>query len=401
MRPLDGLAFSGSALRGYPVRTLLMLLAMSIGVAAVIILSSVGEGARRYVADQFMALGTDLLIVLPGKTETTGGRPPLLGATPRDLTIDDALSLYRSPAIEGVAPLSLGAAVINWRGTQREVTILGSTAELKAVRNLTLSRGRFLELSDPHRGEPVCVLGSKARKELFGPRAALGEWLEIADRRFRVIGILDEKGHSLFADFGDTVIIPVASAQAIFDSPSLFRILVQARSRAEIPRAEAAIKRIIRERHDGEEDITVITQDAMLGAFDDVLQALTLAVTGIGAISLLVAGILIMNVMLIAVSQRRSEIGLLKAVGASGRQILALFLAESAMLSLLGAGIGVLLGMGANQAIGGLIPALPVTLPLWALLAAVITALSMGILFGIMPARRAARLDPVRALQGR
>ncbi len=401
MRTTDALGFATVALRGYPVRTLLMLAAMGIGVTAVVVLSSLGEGARRYVAHQFDALGTNLVTVIPGRSETTGGPPPLLGTTPRDLTLDDALSLYRSPAVKDVAPLTLGAAVVNWRGAQREVTVLGSTGALARVRDLAMQRGRFLELTDPHRAAPVCVLGSQTREALFGHHRAVGEWLEIADRRFRVIGVLGEKGQSLTTDFGDTVIVPVASAQAMFDAPSLFRILVQARSRAAIPLAEAEVGRILRERHDGEDDVTLVTQDAMLEAFDEVLGALALAVTGIGAISLLVAGILIMNVMLVAVSQRRAEIGLLKAVGASPRQILGLFLLESALLSLAGAAAGIAAGLATARAVAAAFPALPVATPAWALIAATATALGLGILFGILPARRAARLDPVEALAGR
>ena len=174
MRLFDLLLFAFKAVSRYRLRTGLMLLAMAIGVAAVILLTALGEGARRYVVGEFSALGSNLLIVLPGRNETTGGAPPLLGQTPRDLTIDDALALTRSPYVRRIAPLVLGAAGVSYGRRERETTLLGTTAEFLAVRQLGLAQGRFLPSLDPRRAAPVCVLGSTVRKELFGPENALG-----------------------------------------------------------------------------------------------------------------------------------------------------------------------------------------------------------------------------------
>jgi putative ABC transport system permease protein len=397
----DIFGFAWRSLRGYPLRTGLMLLAMAIGVASVVLLTALGEGARRYVSREFTSLGTHLLIVLPGRSETTGGPPPLLGETPRDLTLEDAMALMRSSAVRRVAPVMVGSAPVARGGLARETVILGSTAEMQAVRNLSMSQGRFLPEGDASRAEALCVLGHKLKTELFGNDSPLGQFVRIGDRRFRVIGVLARRGQSLGVDISDVAIIPVASAAALFNRVSLFRILVQARHRDAILRAKQAILDIIRERHDGEDDITVITQDAMLATFDRIFQTLTLAVGGIAAISLAVAGILIMNVMLIAVSQRTGEIGLLKALGAPGGQILRLFLSESAMLSLVGASLGLLVAGGGLLLADRLFPNFPLAAPLWAPLAAVGVALSAGLLFGVMPARRAARLDPVAALSRR
>jgi putative ABC transport system permease protein len=245
------------------------------------------------------------------------------------------------------------------------------------------------------------VLGYKLKQELFGNASALGEFVRIGQRRFQVIGVLAKKGESLGMDMGDVAVIPVASASALFDRASLFRILIQARSRDAIYPARKAILQIVKERHDGEEDITVITQDALLATFDRIFKVLTLAVGGIAAISLAVAGILIMNVMLIAVSQRTAEIGLLKAVGAPGSLIQKLFLSESAMLSLVGAAFGLGLAVVGNIAMARLFPSFPMTPPTWAPLAAVGVALAFGLIFGVLPARRASRLDPVTALSRR
>jgi putative ABC transport system permease protein len=281
---------------------------------------------------------------------------------------------------------------------EREVTILGSTYELYKVRQLDLGQGTFLPPGDPSRGAAVCVIGYTVKKELFGNQRALGQWIRIGDRRFRVIGVLGDRGQSLGIDVNDLVIVPLASAQALFNTTSLFRILVQADGREAIPKAERAIKRIIRERHEGEDDITVITQDAVLSTFDRIFTALTLTVAGIAAVSLLVAGILIMNLMLVSVTQRTSEVGLLKALGAPDTQVQTLFLAEAATLSLVGALLGLLIALIGAWVLGRLFPGFPIHIPVWALGAAVGVGLTTGLVFGVLPARRAARLDPVDAL---
>jgi putative ABC transport system permease protein len=378
-----------------------MILAMSIGVASVILLTALGEGARRYVTNEFISLGTHILIVLPGRSETVGGPPPLMGETPRDLTLEDALSLARSSAIRRVAPITVGSAPVSWKHRDREVTILGSTPELFEIRHLSMAQGRFMPSGDPTRGSAICVMGYKLKKELFGNQSPLGEWVRIGDRRFRVIGVLAKKGQSMGLDMGDLVVVPVASAQALFNVSGLFRIMVQANGRDAIPKAKKAILNIIRERHEGEDDVTVVTQDALLSTFDRIFTALTLSIAGIAAISLAVAGILIMNVMLIAVSQRTTEIGLLKAVGAPGGQILRLFLAESAILSLLGAAFGLILAFLGTWALARAFPNFPIKVPVWALGAAVAVSLLTGLLFGALPARRASKLDPVQALSRR
>lgn len=397
----DLLRFVFGALRGYSVRTALMLLAMAIGVAAVVILTSLGEGARRFVVNEFTSLGTHLVIVLPGRSETTGGAPPLISETPRDLTIDDALALERQRAVRRIAPIAVGSVAVSWGGRDRESIIVGSTREFLDIRHLTMGQGRFLPAGDPQRASPVCVLGAKVRSELFGAHKALGEWVRIGDRRFRVIGVLATEGRSIGIDIEEVVVIPVASALALLNTNSLFRILVEARTREDVPQVRKGIADIIRTRHEGEDDVTVITQDAVLATFDRILRALTLTVAGIAAISLAVAGILIMNVMLVAVAQRTAEIGLLKALGASARSIQRLFVAEATVLSLLGALLGFLIGEAGSWFVGRLYPALPVGTPWWAIVAALTVALLTGVVFSLLPARRAARLDPVQALSRR
>jgi len=403
MKNLDAAHFALDSLRGYPTRTGLMLLAMAIGVASVLVLTSLGEAARRYVLNEFASLGTNLIIVLPGRSETSGGglSATMSGGTTRDLTLGDMQALTRTSRIRYVAPINVGSAEVSHAGLSREVPILGSTAELLIIRHWEMAQGRFLPEGDVDRGSPVAVLGIKLKQELFGTDRAIGEWVRIGDRRFRVIGVLASEGRSIGVDVEEVAIIPVAVAQQIFNTNTLFRILVEARDREMLPMVIEHVEKTIRDRHQGERDVTVITQDAVLATFDKILQALTLTVAGIAAISLAVAGILIMNVMLVAVSQRTTEIGLLKALGAPGKQIVSLFLMEAAILSALGAGLGLFIGQLGSWTIGYFYPALPVGSPWWAFVAAIGVALGTGLLFSLLPARRAARLDPVQALARR
>jgi putative ABC transport system permease protein len=413
MRLVDIFHYTLKALTSHRGRTLLMLLAMAIGVGAVIVLTALGEGARRYVVNQFSEMGSHLVIVLPGRSETTGGAPPLLGQVPRDLTLSDALALKQSYAVRRIAPVVIGSAPVSWQQREREVLVLGTTAEMEEVRQLKMARGQFLPSGDPERSVAVCVLGDTlkkelfgnkqalGKKELFGNKQALGQWVRIGEYRFRVIGLLAPQGHSLGTDLGDIIIIPVASAQMVFNTESLFRILIQAKGRDSLSQAQKAAQTIIRERHDGEDDITVITQDAMLATFDRIFTALTFTVGGIAAVSLAVAGILIMNIMLVAISQRTAEIGLLKALGTPGHEILTLFLSEAGALSLTGGLAGLGVGIAGTAAIGKFFPDFPVAAPMWAIVGSLTVALLTGLVFGILPARRAARLDPVQALSRR
>jgi putative ABC transport system permease protein len=279
--------------------------------------------------------------------------------------------------------------------------MLGSTSELLPIRHWQMAHGSFLPQSDVDRPLPVAVIGDTIRDELFGAEPALGQWVRIADRRFRVIGILESQGRSIGVDTAEIIIIPVAAAQQLLNTQSLFRILVEARSRDMIEPVRNFVEETIQARHQGEKDVTVVTQDAVLATFDDILGALTLAVGGIAAISLAVAGILIMNVMLVAVSERTAEIGLLKAIGATPRQILVLILAEAALLSLLGALLGLALGQAGALVIRLALPILPAYAPSWVIVVVLTVAMLTGLLFSLLPARNAAALDPVLALSRR
>jgi len=402
MSPIDTVRFAARAATAWPLRTALMMLAMSIGVAAVVVLTALGDGARRYVVDEFSALGASLLIVLPGRTETGGVNPgSFVSSTPRELTRDDAAALLRLSLVQRVAPLAVGNSEIAVGGRLREAMVVGTSADFLELRGLKIGQGSFLPREDFGRASAVAVIGDALRAELFAGQAVLGRMIRVGDTRLRVIGVLAPSGRGLGMTTDELLIVPVATAQAMFDTSGLFRIFVEARGREALPAAQRQLEDLLRARRDGELDFTVITQDALLGTFDRILGALTLGVAGIAAISLAVAGILVMNVMLVAVTQRTAEIGLLKALGARAATIRSAFLAEAALLSLAGALTGFVLGHAGAWGVRLAFPQLPAWPPDWAVIAALATALGTGILSGVLPARRAARLDPVQALSKR
>jgi putative ABC transport system permease protein len=376
------------------------LLGVSIGVAAVIALTALGEGARLYVVGQFASIGTNLLIVLPGKTETTGGMPGF-GGVPNDLTLADAEAVVRAiPEIEEGSPVAVGTEAVAHGERRRQVALIGTTHEMLDLRRLSLAQGRFLPPLEWDRSSPVAVLGTTLAHELFPGESPLGRIVRIGEWRMRVVGVLAPRGEQLGIDMDDVVMVPVATAMKMLNRRSLFRVLLQVRSHAELDRAREKVTHLLTERH-GEEDVTCITQDAVLTAFNSILGALTMALGGIAAISLAVAGVGIMNVMLVSVSERTREVGLLKALGAGRGQILSLFLTEAVLISTAGGFLGLALGWGAVRALVAVFPALPATPPTWAVVAALALSVTVGAAFGVLPARRATRLDPVAALAGR
>ena len=399
MRPADLLTFSWRALSRHPLRSALSLLGVGVGVTAVVLLTALGEGARRYVVDQFSAIGSNLLIVVPGRVETTGGMPGVGGA-PNDLTLEDAEAVARRVAsVRRVAPVAAGTESVSHGDRSREVAVIGTTADYALVRKLEVGAGHFLPAAELGRGRQVAVIGSAVARELFPAESALGGSVRIGDWRFRVIGVLGAKGTQLGVDLDEVVLIPVGPAMRMLNRTSLFRLLVEVAPGADLDAVRRRVIAQIVERHD-EEDVTVMTQDSVISAASGILGALTLAVAAIAAISLVVAGIGILNVMLVSVSERTGEVGLLRALGAARRQVLAFFLVEAAILSSVGGAAGLGAGYGLARLLARIYPALPAAPPVWAVWASLATALGVGLTFGLLPARHAARLDPVEALRG-
>jgi putative ABC transport system permease protein len=374
---------------------------VAIGVSSVMVLTSLGEGARGYITGEFASLGSNLLIIVPGKTETQG-EAPIFSQAPHDLTLQDAEAiLRRSPRIRRVAPILLGTAMGSHGERRREIRVIGTTSEMLPIRRMQMAIGRFLPEGDLDRSARVCVIGSTVHRELFGGDNPLGSVLHVGGERFKVIGVMSPRGTSLGFNMDEIVEVPVSAAMALFDKTSLFRIMAEVRNHDEMEAAAKEVISVLKERHDGVEDVTVIRQDSLLAAFDKILSVLTSALAAIAAVSLGVAGIGIMNVMLVSVTERTAEIGLLKAVGADSRQILEAFLVEASLLSTIGGALGVAGGYALAGLTRHLWPALPAHPPAWSVVSALVVALGVGLAFGAMPARRAARLEPVSALARR
>ena len=395
MNLADHWLFSYQALIRHRLRSAMLLLAISIGVSSVLLLTSIGEGARLFIEQEFSALGAKMLIVLPGKKETTGSAPPIYGTTPRDLTIEDSETLKQISNISHVAPIIAGTATVSNQSLARDIIILGTTNDMFTVRNLKLQQGKKLPLNSHIRATPVCILGAGLAQKLFPKTSAVGQWLRIGEYRYRVIGLLEQRGESLGLDLRDMAIIPVQSAQMLFNSPALFRILLQLKQADSEAKTIEQINKAIAQRHEGEADITVVSQDSVLNAFDK-----TASIGAIAAISLFVAGILIMNVSYISVSQRREEIGLLKSLGASASEIHRIFLIGSLVLTIFGVLIGIVFSYSVIFLININFPDIPIAIPWWSTASASITAVVVGLLFSWLPAKKAAAVDPILALRG-
>ena len=394
----DLLALAGSSILAHRLRSALTMLGILIGIASVILLTSIGEGTRDYVLKQFTQFGTTVLAINPGKTQTTGS-PGALGGTVRKLTIEDAEAIERLPGIEDVVPLAFGMARVEWKERGRSVFIYGVNSKVPKVWKFGVRQGRFLPEGDPRRGAPLVVLGPKLKREVFGEANALGEHVRIGGQRYLVIGIMDSKGQLLGFDIDDSAYIPVASAQALFNQDGLLEVDVLFSSLAAEDEIVRRIRTLLKERHEGEEDFSITTQTSMLEVMGNVLGVVSIAVSAIAGISLFVGALGILTMMWISVNERVNEIGLAKALGATGGQVLALFLAEAILLSLAGGLLGVGVGLGLAGLLKLFVPGLPVVVPLRFVISAVAVSFLVGVGSGALPARRAARLDPVEALR--
>ena len=394
----DLMRLSSGALVGHPLRSVLSMLGIAIGVAAVIMLTSLGEGTRKYMISQFSEFGTNVLSIQPGKRKTSGV-PNAFRGTQQKLTIDDAEALGRVPMFETVTPSAVGQARVEGGGRGRSVFVHGVTADFPNVMKFTVRQGSFIPPGDPRRGGSVAVLGPQLKRELFGDANALGEFVRIAGSRLRVIGVMEPKGQVLGMDIDDAAYIPVATAMRIFNLEELQEINVVFRHEGQTEEAIEVVREILIDRHRGEEDFTIISQTEMLAVFGRVMDVVTFGVAVIAAISLLVGSIGIFTMMWISVGERVSEIGLMRAIGATARQIQIVFLTEAILLTMMGGLSGLLVGLLATVAIRIGIPGFPAGAPIEYVVAALGVSAVAGLLSGVGPARRAAELEPVEALR--
>jgi putative ABC transport system permease protein len=395
---LELLRFVGGAVGGHRLRSFLSALGVSIGVAAVIILTSLGEGTRDYIVDQFTQFGTSLIGINPGKVKTFGV-PGVFGGTTHKLSIDDAEALRKIAGVGEVVPVVFGPARVEGGGRGRSVVLYGVGWEAAAAWRYQVSQGSFLPRMDPHRKGSYIVLGTKLSRELFGDASPLGERVRVGGWSLMVIGVMEPKGQMLGFDLDDTAFLPVATAMDLLNVDELHEIDVVAASAEEIPGVVAGIRRVLTARHRGEEDFTITTQTEMLDTFDRVIGMITVSVSGVAAISLFVGAMGILTIMWISVHERTAEIGLLRALGVDAATIQWLFLMESVLLSVAGGVLGLAAGFGIGGIVRSLVPGIPLKTPAMAVVAAIGMSLAVGIVSGVAPARRAAGLDPIDALR--
>ena len=393
----DAFQLAVRAITAQRLRSFLTLLGIGVGIAAVILLTSIGEGIHRFVLGEFTQFGTNVITAIPGKTKT-GGSPSGLPSSARPLSLDDAKSLERLPHVVAVTPNVRGNAEVEGNGRTRRTLIYGVNSKLPQIFRSTVQSGQFLPADDEGSARAFVVLGSKLKAELFGSENPLGQRLRVGGLHFRIIGVLAPKGQFLGIDLDDTAFVPTARAQELFNREGVDEINVAAEEGIPSALIASRIKAHLIERH-SREDFTIVTQEDMLKTLSNILNVLTMAVGALGGISLLVGGVGIVTIMTIAVTERTGEIGLLVALGAPRRTILLLFLGEAVALSALGGLFGLVLGFGLAQLIHFALPALPVHTPLTFVLLAEGIAIVIGLLAGVLPARNAARLDPVEALR--
>lgn len=397
MRVADLVKFTGHSVLAHRMRALLTALGIAVGVAAVVLLTSIGEGVRRFVLAEFTQFGTNIVSVTPGTAQTMGGSIGVFG-TVRPLTIDDAEALRRVPYATASVPVVQGNAEVEGNGRKRRVTVYGTGHEFADAFRFEVASGGYLPPDDPRAPRSFAVLGSKMAQEIFGDANALGSSVRVGSERYRVIGVMKPKGTMIGFDLDDTVYIPAGRALELFDRESLFEVDVLYEESAPVAEVVEGIRRLMLDRH-GDEDITITTQQQMLDTLGSVLGVLSFAVAALGSISLLVGAVGIFTIMTIAVRERTSEVGLLRALGAERDQVLACFLVEAVALSLLGGLAGLAFGAGVAWVLGETVRQLPVSFsPLYMGLALGLSVV-IGLVAGILPALNAARLDPVEALR--
>jgi putative ABC transport system permease protein len=393
----DMAAFTTSAVVSHRLRSILTALGIAIGVTAVVLLTSIGEGLQQYILKEFTQFGTNIVAVAPGKAQTFGASSGVFNSQ-RPLSIEDALALRRVPYVTHVVPVVQGTAAVKGNGRRRDTLVQGTGPDMPTAFAFEVESGEFLPRDDPLAPRALAVLGSKLKTELYGEKNPIGDRLRVGGNRFRIVGVMKSKGTVLGFDLDEVVYIPAARALELFNRPGLVEIDLLYDESGSADEVAAALKRILIARH-GSEDFSITTQQQMLDVLGSVLDVITFAVGALGSISLLVGGVGIFTIMTISVRERTSEIGLLRAVGALRSQIRDVFIGESIVLAGLGGVGGLIFGIGIVQFLRLAVPGLPVTLSPLYMLASQLVALFIGLIAGLLPARKAASMDPVEALR--
>src|SRR4051812_43955999 len=392
MRLAEAWRVAIDALRANRLRSMLTMLGVVIGVAAVVILVAIGTGTKQEIENQVEGLGSNLLLVVPGQVNFSAA------PTVSRLRLDDADAIAKvAGGRDRVAVTTTSGETVRAGTRSTFSTVDGVLETTPKVFVRSLAKGVYLSRSDVDTGRRVAVLGSGVATALFGERDPIGNQLTIAGVRFRVIGVFAPLGQSLGVDRDAEVHIPITTAQRVFDTDRVGGIAVKAPDRADLDALGKKIIAMLRQRHPDTE-FSAVTQQQILGVLGDILGVLTGVLAAIAGISLLVGGVGVSNIMLVSVRERTKEIGLRKAVGARPRDISVQFLFEAVLLTCLGGVLGMALGVGSALLVGALSP-VPAAITWWSLALAFGVSVGVGIIFGVVPAQRAGRLDPVVALR--
>ena len=397
MKFQDLFVFSSYSVISQKMRSFLTSLGIAIGVVCVIFLTGLGQGLQSYIVSQFTQFGSNIISIAPGKTETMGMPLGVFG-TVKPLTFEDAKALERLPVIEFAVPVSAGNGEIEYGEKMRRSMVVGTGADYDVIVDATDMLGEYLPHDNPKSPRSLAVLGPEMRDELFGDVNPLGEIVRVNSERFRVIGVLPPKGDFLGFNLDDAIYIPMAKFQTMFNKNTFQELDVVHYENIQTEEAVASIKRLMIDRH-GVEDITITTQEQMLETLGDIMKWLKFTVAAFGGISLLVGGVGIFTIMTVAVNERTSEIGVLRAVGASQKKIRDVFLLESIFLAILGAILGLTIGFASVNLALLFYPDMPIAIAWDYIVYAVVISLAIGLLAGFLPARAAAQLDPVEALR--
>ena len=397
MNAIDTCQFAFRSLTAHRLRTILSGSGIAIGIAAVILLTAIGDGVQRFVLSEFTQFGTNIVNISPGKINTQGGSLGAIGSA-RLLTIEDAMALKQSRYAQYTNAKVVGNAEIRAQGRSRRVTAYGQGPDFAKAFHMQVAIGQFLPNDDPRNPRAYVVLGAKVRTELFGDANPLGALLQVGGSRFRIIGVMSSKGQVLGFDLDDTVFMPTARALEVFNRQGVMEINFAYFPDAPVQAVIDDIQRILVARH-GRVDFTITPQKQMLSTLSTVLSVLKFAVAALGGISLLVGAVGMVTLMHIAVSERVSEIGLLTALGATRARIRILFLLESTALSTVGGVAGLIIGASVAWLLKLLISGLPVNIPWDYVLGALCLSILIGLAAGVIPAMRAAKLNPVDALR--
>jgi len=398
---IESLRVSFRSIKANGLRSVLTMLGIIIGVAAVIAMVAIGEGTSASVASQINGLGSNLLIVSPG--QATQGRISLGAGSLNTLTLADAEAIAQKESVSGVAPSVNGRAQLVWGSNNYSTSLEGTTESFPEVRNVQVAQGRFFSNFEVKKQFNVAVVGTEIVTNLFGGSNPIGETIQINRIPFTVIGVLKSQGSSGMTNNDDRVLIPVTTAMSrLTGGKYVNSIYVSAASAEQMAQAQADTAETLRAQHNlrpsESDDFRITSQSDILSTAQAVSGSMTALLSGIAAISLIVGGIGVMNIMLVSVTERTREIGIRKAIGAKKRDILRQFLIEAVTLSLLGGVIGILLGIGAALAVSklaGMATAITISPVLYAFL----TSTAVGIIFGVYPARKAAQLKPIDALR--